>query len=325
LKKVASKGAKRKEKNATRRRTVERMKAESRARASAGGVALPDLIGDVLGSVTFRTNYRLFVREGNSMRLADNVDLRGADRVREELSRLAQEDEGSDYDYSREDPSHWEAESFDWRDRAYARELHWATNPSSYVANYFRDPCSGRTYKAPQDGLRSGEYITIRQLADRVGWTFEQARAWADDRFGDFGPRVAWVTQETADEICDSCLSARNHSERSRIDELPHTNNRVRGRRTVEVGHRYGRGIVIGRIDRADDPRHSWWSLRCECGVHYSARGDHLVSGRTVSCGCRLAETRAAYADGPPEIIMRRPLDEVIANMYFPDDIDDDC
>lgn len=64
-------------------------------------------------------------------------------------------------------------------------------------------------------------------------------------------------------------------------------------------GQSFGRLTVVSRS--ADStPKRIKWDCRCECGGKTTARGDHLRSGATKSCGCLDAE-RSASRTGPPK------------------------
>lgn len=56
-----------------------------------------------------------------------------------------------------------------------------------------------------------------------------------------------------------------------------------------ETGNRYGRLLVLERTDNS--PRGiAMWLCRCDCGQIVAARGDHLRSGATQSCGCYMRD-----------------------------------
>jgi len=55
----------------------------------------------------------------------------------------------------------------------------------------------------------------------------------------------------------------------------------------VSAGNQYGCYTIL----RADENRsaqsgHKYWICQCSCGKTKSVRGEHLCSGRVVSCGC---------------------------------------
>lgn len=62
-----------------------------------------------------------------------------------------------------------------------------------------------------------------------------------------------------------------------------------RGRAEDLTGRRFGRLVVLSR-DTAKS-KNSRWLCRCDCGVERSILRTGLMSGRTVSCGCRMLET----------------------------------
>lgn len=51
------------------------------------------------------------------------------------------------------------------------------------------------------------------------------------------------------------------------------------------TGKKYGRLTVIKK-DEEKSGRHIFWVCECSCGNTTTVRGDHIVSGRTRSCGC---------------------------------------
>lgn len=62
----------------------------------------------------------------------------------------------------------------------------------------------------------------------------------------------------------------------------------------VEVGTRFGRGVVIrkaGQTDRQDGKNEYQSLLRCDCGNQYVASNSHLRRGDVLSCGCLFVET----------------------------------
>lgn len=58
-------------------------------------------------------------------------------------------------------------------------------------------------------------------------------------------------------------------------------------RRTVLVGHRFGRLVVIKQN------RPKFWECLCDCGEVTEAMVDRLKNGATRSCGCGMRENRA--------------------------------
>ena len=55
------------------------------------------------------------------------------------------------------------------------------------------------------------------------------------------------------------------------------------------TGNKYGKLTVI-KFDHSNDGN-SYWLCKCECGKETVARGSHLKTGNTKSCGC-LSNTR---------------------------------
>lgn len=56
------------------------------------------------------------------------------------------------------------------------------------------------------------------------------------------------------------------------------------------AGRVFGR-LVVTSYAWSDNKR-TYWTCRCECGSEVVVRRDSLIEGRTVSCGCRMQETR---------------------------------
>jgi hypothetical protein len=52
-----------------------------------------------------------------------------------------------------------------------------------------------------------------------------------------------------------------------------------------EVGHRYGRLIVVG-FSHVDKWKRAMWECACECGRSCIVKGTNLRRGLTRSCGC---------------------------------------
>ena len=52
-----------------------------------------------------------------------------------------------------------------------------------------------------------------------------------------------------------------------------------------EIGNRYGKLVVIERIEKNDLPG-AFWKCKCDCGNETIVSGTHLRSGTTRSCGC---------------------------------------
>lgn len=54
------------------------------------------------------------------------------------------------------------------------------------------------------------------------------------------------------------------------------------------TGERFGRLVVIGVDDKRT--RKTYWVCQCDCGETKTVRSDALLSGATVSCGCKKKE-----------------------------------
>lgn len=62
-------------------------------------------------------------------------------------------------------------------------------------------------------------------------------------------------------------------------------------------GKKFGRWSVIAFAETRITPcgsRKAYWSCRCECGAQQLVRSEHLLSTRSVSCGCHKREAAAA-------------------------------
>ena len=51
------------------------------------------------------------------------------------------------------------------------------------------------------------------------------------------------------------------------------------------TGRRFSRLVVLGRVF-SEDIHCTYWRVRCDCGVEFTAARPNLVSGATRSCGC---------------------------------------
>lgn len=57
------------------------------------------------------------------------------------------------------------------------------------------------------------------------------------------------------------------------------------------TGNVYGRLTVVTRCGNVGN--HAAWLCQCNCGNRKVIRSDHLIYGKTVSCGCYESETRS--------------------------------
>jgi hypothetical protein len=76
------------------------------------------------------------------------------------------------------------------------------------------------------------------------------------------------------------------------------------------VGQTYGRLTVIERAESLRVPSGkslTRWTCRCECGETVTVLTDHLRSGHTVSCGCRMREA------GRENGLLRKPVPGYVA------------
>ena len=60
------------------------------------------------------------------------------------------------------------------------------------------------------------------------------------------------------------------------------------------TGMKFGRLVVLKMLP--PEGRHYQWLCRCDCGVEKQVRTDHLLSGRSLSCGCRQREGVKVWA-----------------------------
>lgn len=72
--------------------------------------------------------------------------------------------------------------------------------------------------------------------------------------------------------------------------ETVHLKNLGRGRDIR--GQTFGRLTVLECTESIDKDK-LYWRCLCECGNYIPIRGDHLISGETVSCGCYQRESAA--------------------------------
>ena len=73
-------------------------------------------------------------------------------------------------------------------------------------------------------------------------------------------------------------------------------------------GRRFGRLAVICRIEQERQSHGSFYKCICDCGNEIVVKGNALVTGNTMSCGCLFKDTRNR---------MREKYKEV--NGYYPD------
>ena len=62
------------------------------------------------------------------------------------------------------------------------------------------------------------------------------------------------------------------------------------------TGRRFGRLIVLKRIDKRSKNRHIMYLCKCDCGSNSEIRSEGLLSGNTKSCGCLLKEKSSERA-----------------------------
>lgn len=67
----------------------------------------------------------------------------------------------------------------------------------------------------------------------------------------------------------------------------------ARGRAPLAEGERFGHLVVIAKVASKVRPSgrlYGRYSVRCDCGVTKEVDGQALVSGNTLSCGCKRDE-----------------------------------
>jgi hypothetical protein len=64
---------------------------------------------------------------------------------------------------------------------------------------------------------------------------------------------------------------------------------RFKGRKTCELGARYGLLVVLRKIDPQphQNQLNHYYELQCDCGNRTTSDAYQLANGRRVSCGCR--------------------------------------
>ena len=110
------------------------------------------------------------------------------------------------------------------------------------------------------------------------------------------GTRTMWVCQCDCGEIkpiaqqyftqkenpsC-GCINRKKASERmSTFNE---------SNKSIQIGNKYGKLTVIDylglRKQKSRDKNESWYLCKCECGNEKEIRGNDLVTGGVISCGC---------------------------------------
>lgn len=64
-------------------------------------------------------------------------------------------------------------------------------------------------------------------------------------------------------------------------------------KRKVNIGDKYGMLTVIRK--EPSGKYCSWWYCKCECGQYKKISGSNLLSGQTVSCGCKRKKARIKH------------------------------
>lgn len=66
------------------------------------------------------------------------------------------------------------------------------------------------------------------------------------------------------------------------------------------LGRKFGRLTAVSRSGRSDKGGHAYWVCRCECGEERTIRGDALLNGYYLSCGCWRPEASGHRARTQP-------------------------
>ena len=72
-------------------------------------------------------------------------------------------------------------------------------------------------------------------------------------------------------------------------------------------GKRFGKLLVISRCG-SDKFSRALWLCKCDCGNTKVVRGNHLIQGSTISCGCVLKEINKLKGNGIPQNPQRARL-----------------
>ncbi len=63
----------------------------------------------------------------------------------------------------------------------------------------------------------------------------------------------------------------------------------MKGARYDIAGQRFGRLVVLRKVD-VDDCGRAKWRVRCDCGCEFDVLAQSLRQGKTRSCGCLRSE-----------------------------------
>ena len=87
------------------------------------------------------------------------------------------------------------------------------------------------------------------------------------------------------------------------------------------TGQRFGRLVVIERVENAKD-KHPQWLCKCDCGTIKVIKGKHLRNGDIVSCGCYAKEQRllSTTKHGFAHTKLNYKYDGMISRCYNPKD-----
>lgn len=63
----------------------------------------------------------------------------------------------------------------------------------------------------------------------------------------------------------------------------------------IRIGMKYGRWTVISKVPKTTTDPKLKWCCECECGTRRNICSNNLSAGRTLSCGCRVADWNRAH------------------------------
>jgi len=72
----------------------------------------------------------------------------------------------------------------------------------------------------------------------------------------------------------------------------------VNGRFMDRMGQRFGKLVVIQRLENVPNGGGTRWLCRCDCGTEIPATGSSLSAGHTQSCGCKRRRPKTGYLPG---------------------------
>lgn len=76
-----------------------------------------------------------------------------------------------------------------------------------------------------------------------------------------------------------------------------------------KIGMKFGKLTVVSLDGRKS--KRTYWVCRCDCGEVTTARGDKLITGQRISCGCALTEKKKSGTGG------RRPIHGMTNTRFY--------